>query len=130
MKRLIPVIFVLAGAALALLFFSRNLFVVDKSISRAKVVVPIVGNPESEQKSSDYSDGLEHTSFIQLSNGETLVGTLEMDIDGDGADDQINMKQSEKQGKRIIKCLLLKMASSRENGLSETHASMLHAFCA
>lgn len=91
MKRLIPVIFVLAGAALALLFFSRNLFVVDKSISRAKVVVPIVGNPESEQKSSDYSDGLEHTSFIQLSNGETLVGTLEMDIDGDGADDQINM---------------------------------------
>ena len=91
MKRLIPVIFVLTGAALALLFFSRNLFVVDKSISRAKVVVPIVGNPESEQKSSDYSDGLEHTSFIQLSNGETLVGTLEMDIDGDGADDQINM---------------------------------------
>ena len=91
MKRLIPVIFVLAGAALALLFFSRNLFVVDKSISRAKVVVPIVGNPKSEQKSSDYSDGLEHTSFIQLSNGETLVGTLEMDIDGDGADDQINM---------------------------------------
>lgn len=91
MKRLIPVIFVLAGAALALLFFSRNLFVVDKSISRAKVVVPIVGNPESGPKSSDYSDGLEHTSFIQLSNGETLVGTLEMDIDGDGADDQINM---------------------------------------
>ena len=34
------------------------------------------------------------------------------------------------QGLRIIKCLLLKMASSRENGLSETHASMLHAFCA
>ena len=34
------------------------------------------------------------------------------------------------QGFRIIKCLLLKMASSRENGLSETHASMLHAFCA
>ena len=31
---------------------------------------------------------------------------------------------------RIIKCLLLKMASSRENVLSETHASMLHAFCA
>ena len=34
------------------------------------------------------------------------------------------------QGKRIIKYLLSKMASSRENGLSETHASMLHAFCA
>ena len=34
------------------------------------------------------------------------------------------------QGKRIIKYLLSKMASGRENGLSETHASMLHAFCA
>lgn len=91
MKKLIPVIFVLVAAGLALLFFSRNLFVKDKSISRAKVVVPIIGNPENQSKDNDYSDGLEHTSFIQLSNGETLVGTLEMDIDGDGADDQINM---------------------------------------
>ena len=91
MKKIIPVIFILVAAGLALLFFSRNLFVKDKSISRAKVVVPIVGNPENQGKENDYSDGLEHTSFIQLSNGETLVGTLEMDIDGDGADDQINM---------------------------------------
>ena len=91
MKKTIPVIFILVAAGLALLFFSRNLFVKDKSISRAKVVVPIIGNPENQNKDNDYSDGLEHTSFIQLSNGETLVGTLEMDIDGDGADDQINM---------------------------------------
>ena len=40
------------------------------------------------------------------------------------------MNEQKLQGFRIIKCLLLKMASSRENVLSETHASMLHAFCA
>ena len=91
MKRLIPVIFILTAAALALLFFSRNLFVNDTSISRAKVVIPIVGDTGSGNDANEYSDSLEQSSFIQLSNGETLVGTLEMDIDGDGADDQINM---------------------------------------
>ena len=92
MKRLIPVIFILTAAVLALLFFSRNLFIKNKVISRARVVIPIVGNGDEEAaKQNEYSDALEQTSFIQLSNGETLVGTLEMDIDGDGADDQINM---------------------------------------
>ena len=91
MKRLIPVVFVLTAAALAFLFFSRNLFVKDTSVSRARVVIPIVGERESDERADDYSDGLTQTSFIQLSNGETLVGTLEMDIDGDGFDDQVNM---------------------------------------
>ena len=85
MKKLIPVIFFLTAAVLALLFFSRNLFIKDKVISRARVVIPIVGNGDEEAKKSEYTDTLEQTAFIQLSNGETLVGTLEMDIDGDGA---------------------------------------------
>ena len=88
---MIPVVFVLTAAALALLFFSRNLFVKNSSISRARVVIPLVGERDSEGKTNEYSDSLEQTSFIQLSNGETLVGTLEMDIDGDGFDDQVNM---------------------------------------
>ncbi|MBR1537808.1 MAG: pallilysin-related adhesin [Treponema sp.] len=91
MKRLIPVIFVLTAAVLAFLFFSRNLFVKNDSISRARVVIPIVGEREEGKTSDEYSDSLPQTSFIQLSNGETLVGTLEMDIDGDGYDDQVNM---------------------------------------
>ena len=79
MKRMIPVIFALVAAVLALLFFSRNLFVKDKVISRSRVVIPIVGNDdEAAAKQNEYSDALEQTSFIQLSNGETLVGTLEM----------------------------------------------------
>ncbi|MCR4823138.1 MAG: pallilysin-related adhesin [Treponema sp.] len=91
MKRLIPVIFILAAAVLAFLFFSRNLFVKDKTISRARVVIPIVGEQAEGKTENLYTDSLEQTSFIQLSNGETLVGTLEMDIDGDGYDDQVNM---------------------------------------
>ncbi|WP_296324815.1 pallilysin-related adhesin [Treponema sp. UBA3813] len=91
MKRLIPVAFLLTAAVLALLFFSRNLFVKDSSISRARVVIPLVGNSVDGKSEGEYSDGLEHTSFIQLSNGETLVGTLETDIDSDGYDDQISM---------------------------------------
>ena len=91
MKRVIPVIFILSGAVLAFLFFSRNLFVKDKSISRARVVIPLVGEQNASLNSGEYSDGLERTSFIQLSSGETLVGALEMDIDGDGADDQVNL---------------------------------------
>ena len=91
MKRMIPVVFILTAAGLALLFFSRNLFVKNNVISRARVVIPLVGEQEEGAKSNEYSDGLKQTSFIQLSNGETLVGTLEMDIDGDGYDDQVNM---------------------------------------
>ncbi|MBR1537522.1 MAG: pallilysin-related adhesin [Treponema sp.] len=91
MKRMIPVIFVLVAALLAFLFFSRNLFVKNTSISRSRVVIPLVGENAEKSKNGEYSDGLEHTSFIQLANGETLVGTLEMDIDGDSFDDQINM---------------------------------------
>ncbi|MBQ7539293.1 MAG: hypothetical protein IJT42_10045, partial [Treponema sp.] len=71
MKRMIPVIFALVAAVLALLFFSRNLFVKDKVISRSRVVIPIVGNDdEAAAKQNEYSDALEQTSFIQLSNGE------------------------------------------------------------
>jgi len=88
---MIPVIFVLVAALLAFLFFSRNLFVKNTSISRSRVVIPLVGENAEKSKNGEYSDGLEHTSFIQLANGETLVGTLEMDIDGDSFDDQINM---------------------------------------
>ena len=91
MKRLIPVIFVLTAAVLAFLFFSRNLFVNKTTFSRARVVIPLAGEELEKSKAGEYSDGLEHTSFIQLSSGETLVGTLEMDIDGDGFDDQVNM---------------------------------------
>ncbi|WP_407427204.1 pallilysin-related adhesin [Treponema sp.] len=91
MKKRLPVIFVLTAAVLAVSFFSRNLFTKDNSVSRARVVIPLVGEAASKDNKNEYSEGLEKTSFIQLSTGETLVGTFEMDIDNDGYDDQINM---------------------------------------
>ena len=54
-------------------------------------MIPLVGEQNDTLNLHEYSDSLERTSFIQLSSGETLVGALEMDIDGDGADDQVNL---------------------------------------
>lgn len=92
MKKLIPVAFVLVAAVLAFFIFARNLFVNDNSISRAKVVVPIVdGSSEDIKEKNAYEDDFAQTSFIQLANGETLIGTEEFDVDGDNFEDQINI---------------------------------------
>lgn len=92
MKKLIPVAFVLVAALLAFFAFSKNLFVKDNSISRAKIVVPVVdGNSDENKNQNEYADDLAQTSFIQLANGETLIGTEEFDVDGDSFDDQINI---------------------------------------
>lgn len=92
MKKLIPVAFVIAAAVLAFFMFSKNLFVKDKTISRAKIIVPVVDdNAGNSEEKSAYEDDFVQTSFIQLSNGETLIGTDEFDVDGDGFDDQINI---------------------------------------
>lgn len=92
MKKLIPVAFVLIAALLAFFAFSKNLFVKDNSISRSKIVVPVVdGNSDEEKNQNEYDEDLAKTSFIQLLNGETLIGTEEFDVDGDSFDDQINI---------------------------------------
>ena len=92
MKKLIPAAFAVVAAVLIFFIFSKNLFVKDNSVSRAKVVVPIVEGNESEtKKNDDYKEDLAQTSFIQLANSETLIGTSEFDVDGDTFDDQINI---------------------------------------
>lgn len=93
MKKLIPSVFILVAAALIFAFFCRNLFVKDSSFSRAKVVIPLVDNAQDEKdKFKDgYGDDTAQKSFIQLANDETLIGTVEFDINGDGFDDQINI---------------------------------------
>lgn len=92
MKKLIPVAFVLVAALLAFFAFSKNLFVEDKEISRAKIVVPVVDENSDEAKNqNDFEDDLAKSSFIQLANGETLIGTEEFDVDGDTFEDQVNI---------------------------------------
>ncbi len=92
MKKLIPCAFVLVAAALVLAFFCRNLFVKNNSFSRAKVIIPLVDNAQDEKEHSlsDYDDYAQK-SFIQLANDETLIGTVEFDVNGDGFDDQVNI---------------------------------------
>jgi len=89
MKKLIPVFFVLAAIILAFFMFSKNLFVEDSSVTRSRVVTPIVD--EEQSKTEQYNDYLTDSSFISLSNDETLISTIEVDIDDDGFEDQINV---------------------------------------
>ena len=92
MKKLIPAAFAVVAAVLIFFIFAKNLFVKDNSVARAKVVVPLVDGSENEtKKNDDYNEDLAQTSFIQLANGETLIGTSEFDVDGDTFDDQINI---------------------------------------
>ncbi len=92
MKKLIPAAFSVVAAVLIFFVFAKNLFVKDNSVSKAKVIVPAVeGNENEPKKNEDYSEDLAQTSFIQLANGETLIGTSEFDVDGDSFEDQVNI---------------------------------------
>ena len=92
MKKLIPCAFALVAALLVLVFFCRNLFVKENTFSRAKVIIPLVNNAqEKKDRSFSEDDDTAQKSFIQLANDETLIGTTEFDINGDGFDDQINI---------------------------------------
>lgn len=92
MKKLIPAAFIVVAAVLAFFIFARNLFVKDDSVSRAKIVVPVINEKENDKKEgNEYDDDLAQSSFIQLANGETLLGTSEFDVDADGFDDQVNI---------------------------------------
>lgn len=90
MKKLIPVIFVLFAIVLAFFVFSKNLFVEELESSRSRVVVPVVDS-EGNNSENKYSDVVANTSFLSLSNDETLISTVEVDIDDDGLEDQINV---------------------------------------
>lgn len=92
MKKLIPVVFVVVAAFLAVFFICRNIIVEDNSYSRAKVVKPVVDGAlsDGDDSESDY-DEYDQASFIELANDETLLSIVTMDIDDDGYDDQINI---------------------------------------
>lgn len=92
MKKLISAVFALVIAILIFFVFAKNLFVKDNSISRAKIVVPLLDGESAESSEQNkYEEDLAQTSFIQLSTGETLIGTEEFDLDGDSFDDQVNI---------------------------------------
>lgn len=93
MKRLIPACFIAVIALLAVVYFSRHLFVAETDVTRARVVVPVVDSEADSGDGADkgYNDAYDMDSFITLATGETLIGTVTMDVDADGYDDQINV---------------------------------------
>ncbi len=97
MKRTIPVVFILVATFLALFLIGRNIFNKDSSISRARVVTPVVDSQKTqgENDGNEYEDSVQK-SFIELANDETLLSVVTMDIDGDGFDDQINIVKTSK----------------------------------
>lgn len=93
MKRIIPAIFIIVAALLACFLLIRRFFVEQTVVQRARLVTPVVDSSDSAVSRSDekYNDTYFETSFITLAQGETLLSTVTMDIDGDGYDDQINV---------------------------------------
>lgn len=86
MRRLVPVVLVLVAALLAFLFFSRSLFVSDPDSPKARVVVPLAGGGGDAAGA-----GQAGSSFLPLSDDETLISTVEADVDDDGFEDQISV---------------------------------------
>lgn len=108
MKKLIPVVFVLFAVFLAFVVFSRKLFVHDSVLSRSRVVVPVI----SDKPSRDMAETVPDTSFITLSSGETLISTVEVDIDDDGFEDQLNVIKTSSSPYLSVVVALYNAASS------------------
>lgn len=91
MKKLIPFVFLIIASVLAYFIFSRNLFSKQADNSSTSVVIPIVeGEQKSEsQQSAEFFGTSAAISFIKLNPDETLISTVEMDINDDSNDDQI-----------------------------------------
>ena len=92
-SKTVPLLFVLAAAILAAVFFISRRFVVsgDKSLTRAKIVTPksysSTGSENDLHSSSLESEKYE--TFVPLFSGETLISTLTIDINSDGYDDEV-----------------------------------------
>lgn len=93
MKRLVIVIFVIVAAALGLVFFMGNpQDSAARRISRGQTVIPKTMGQAQDPTGAAYAETTDAAlvSLIPLYDDEILVGTLGIDFDGDGYDDQIN----------------------------------------
>ena len=92
-SRTVPVLFVLAAALIAgVFFFSKKVLVKeDKSSTRARIVTPksaVSANSENETTPSSI-ESEKYETFVPLYTGETLISTLTIDINNDGYDDEV-----------------------------------------
>ena len=92
-SRTVPVLFVLAAAVIAGVFFvsKKMLTKEDKSSTRARIVTPkssATATSENETSSSSI-ESEKYETFVPLYSGETLISTLTIDINNDGYDDEV-----------------------------------------
>lgn len=92
-SKTVPVLFVLAAAVIAGVFFVSKKILVkeDKSSTRARIVTPksaASGNAENESSGSSI-ESEKYETFVPLYSGETLISTLTIDINNDGYDDEV-----------------------------------------
>ena len=92
-SKTVPVLFVLAAAIIAGVFFISKKILVkeDKSSTRARIVTPksaASGNAENESSGSSI-ESEKYETFVPLYSGETLISTLTIDINNDGYDDEV-----------------------------------------
>ena len=92
-SRTVPILFVLAAALIAGLFFISQKVIGkdDKSSTRARIVTPksaSSGSVENESAASSF-ESEKYETFVPLYSGETLISTLTIDINNDGYDDEV-----------------------------------------
>ena len=90
-NRIIAVLFIVAIATIALFVIHEQYFSVEKKETAvSRIVVPQVQKQVEDEASEELSLGTEEgvSSLVPLKSDETLFGTLSMDFDGDGYDDQ------------------------------------------
>lgn len=92
-NRVVPAVFVIIAAALAVVFISRKcLYKPNEETTASRVIIPQVAGKSTEKNTSnsDMSDETAMTSLVPLKNDETLISIVSMDFDGDGYEDQVN----------------------------------------
>ena len=118
-SKTVPVLFVLAAALIAGLFFisRKMLSKEDKSSTRARIVTPkssTSGNTENESTASAF-ESEKYETFVPLYSGETLISTLTIDINNDGYDDEVVIvRKASSQNLWIVAALI-----DSESGLYE-----------
>ena len=118
-SRTVPILFVLAAALIAGVFFISKKVLVkeDKSSTRARIVTPKAttsGNAENESTATSI-ESEKYETFVPLYSGETLISTLTIDINNDGYDDEvIIVRKANSQNLWIVAALI-----DSESGLYE-----------
>ncbi len=118
-SRTVPILFVLAAALIAGLFFISQKVMSndDESSTRARIVTPkssSSGSAENETAASSF-ESEKYETFVPLYSGETLISTLTIDINNDGYDDEvIIVRKASSQNLWVVAALI-----DSESGLYE-----------